>query len=70
LNGIHGSGEVLNLKESTVSIMFWEIISWLIVGIVAGWAAGHLARGRGFGILGNMVVGIVGAAIGGFVFGL
>jgi uncharacterized membrane protein YeaQ/YmgE (transglycosylase-associated protein family) len=50
--------------------MFWELLSWLIIGIIAGWAAGHLTRGRGFGILGNIVVGIIGAAVGGFVFGL
>jgi uncharacterized membrane protein YeaQ/YmgE (transglycosylase-associated protein family) len=50
--------------------MFWELISWLIIGTIAGWAAGHLARGRGFGIFGNIVVGIIGAAVGGFVFGL
>jgi uncharacterized membrane protein YeaQ/YmgE (transglycosylase-associated protein family) len=50
--------------------MFWELISWLIIGVIAGWAAGHLSRGRGFGILGNIVVGIIGAAVGGFVFGL
>jgi uncharacterized membrane protein YeaQ/YmgE (transglycosylase-associated protein family) len=50
--------------------MFWDFISWLIIGILAGWAAGHLTRGRGFGILGNIVVGIIGAAIGGFVFSL
>jgi uncharacterized membrane protein YeaQ/YmgE (transglycosylase-associated protein family) len=50
--------------------MLWELIGWLSIGVIAGWVAGHLARGRGFGILGNIVVGIIGAAIGGFVFGL
>ncbi len=50
--------------------MFWGIIIWLIIGIIAGWAAGHITRGRGFGILGNIVVGIIGAVIGGFVFNL
>ena len=46
------------------------IILWLIIGAVAGWAAGNLMRGGGFGLLGNIVVGIVGAVIGGWVFGL
>jgi uncharacterized membrane protein YeaQ/YmgE (transglycosylase-associated protein family) len=45
-------------------------IGWLIVGIIAGWTAGHLTRGRGFGIIGNIVVGVIGAIIGGFIFGL
>ena len=36
----------------------------LLVGIVAGWLAGRLVRGAGFGIIGDLVVGIVGAFIG------
>jgi uncharacterized membrane protein YeaQ/YmgE (transglycosylase-associated protein family) len=44
-----------------------SIIVWLIVGLIAGWLAGMAMGGRGFGVLGNMVVGIVGALIGGFL---
>jgi uncharacterized membrane protein YeaQ/YmgE (transglycosylase-associated protein family) len=40
----------------------------LIIGAVAGWLAGKLMKGGGFGLLGNIVVGIVGAFIGGFLF--
>jgi uncharacterized membrane protein YeaQ/YmgE (transglycosylase-associated protein family) len=40
----------------------------LIIGAIAGWIAGKLMRGGGFGIVGNIVVGIIGAVIGGFVF--
>jgi uncharacterized membrane protein YeaQ/YmgE (transglycosylase-associated protein family) len=43
------------------------IIAFLIIGAVAGWLAGKIMRGGGFGIIGNMVVGIVGAVIGGFI---
>ena len=46
-----------------------NFIWWLIVGAVAGWLAGQLMKGRGFGLLGNIVVGIVGAFIGGWAFG-
>jgi uncharacterized membrane protein YeaQ/YmgE (transglycosylase-associated protein family) len=53
-----------------VYFMEWGFIGWLIVGIIAGWAAGHITRGRGFGIIGNIVVGVIGAIIGGFIFGL
>lgn len=42
------------------------IVSWLIVGLVAGWLAGTLARGHGFGCLGDIVLGLIGAVIGGF----
>jgi uncharacterized membrane protein YeaQ/YmgE (transglycosylase-associated protein family) len=43
------------------------IIVWLIIGAAAGWLAGTLLKGGGFGLLGNIVVGIVGAFIGGWL---
>jgi uncharacterized membrane protein YeaQ/YmgE (transglycosylase-associated protein family) len=47
-----------------------SLIIFLVIGAVAGWLAGLLMRGGGFGLLGNIVVGIVGSVIGGFLFGL
>lgn len=44
-----------------------SIIVWLIVGLIAGWLAGMAVGGHGFGVLGDIVVGIVGALIGGFL---
>ena len=46
------------------------LIGFLIIGAIAGWLAGKIMKGDGFGLLGNMGVGVVGAVIGGFVFGL
>lgn len=43
--------------------IFW----FLVIGALAGWLAGILTKGRGFGILGNMIVGVVGAVIGGHI---
>ncbi len=43
---------------------------FLIIGIIAGWLAGHITRGKGFGLLGDMVMGVIGAFVGGFLFGL
>lgn len=40
------------------------------MGLIAGWLAGYLMQGRGFGILGNIGVGIVGAVLGGFIFNM
>jgi uncharacterized membrane protein YeaQ/YmgE (transglycosylase-associated protein family) len=40
----------------------------LLVGIVAGWLAGKVVRGSGFGLLGNLVIGVVGAFIASFLF--
>ena len=46
------------------------IIMFLIIGAVAGWLAGLLMKGRGFGVFGNIGIGIVGAFIGAFLFSL
>ncbi|NYT02711.1 MAG: GlsB/YeaQ/YmgE family stress response membrane protein [Methanosarcinales archaeon] len=43
-------------------------IWWILIGIIAGWLAGEIMRGRGFGLLGNLVVGVIGASIGGLLF--
>ena len=40
----------------------------LVIGAVAGWLAGILMRGFGFGLIGNIVVGILGAVVGGWLF--
>jgi uncharacterized membrane protein YeaQ/YmgE (transglycosylase-associated protein family) len=45
------------------------ILSWIIVGIIAGWLAGLVMRGSGYGVIGDMVLGIVGALVGGFLAG-
>ena len=46
------------------------IIASLIVGGIAGWLAGLIMKGKGLGVLMNIVVGIIGGVIGGWVFGL
>lgn len=43
------------------------IIAWIIIGVIAGWLTGKLMKGSGFGFLMDMVVGLVGALIGGFI---
>ena len=45
-----------------------SLLVFLIVGAIAGWLAGLLVKGYGFGLLGNIVVGIVGAFIAGWLF--
>lgn len=50
-----------------------QLIVLIVVGLIAGWLAGVIRKGRGFGVVGNLVVGVVGAAIGGLllpIFGL
>ncbi len=45
-----------------------EFIWFIIVGLIAGWLAGVVMKGGGFGVIGDIVVGIVGALIGGWLF--
>ena len=44
------------------------ILSWLLLGLVAGFLASMVMRGGGYGVIGDIIVGIVGAFIGGFLF--
>jgi uncharacterized membrane protein YeaQ/YmgE (transglycosylase-associated protein family) len=43
------------------------ILSWLVVGLIAGFLASRVMRGGGYGLVGDIIVGIVGALIGGFL---
>jgi len=47
--------------------MVTNFIVWLIVGGVAGWLAGLIVKGYGFGLIGNIIVGIIGAFIAGWL---
>ena len=47
-----------------------QMIWFLIVGAIAGWLAGQIMKGKGFGLVGNITVGIIGAVLGGFLFRL
>ena len=44
------------------------IVVWLAIGALSGWLAGQLVKGYGFGLVGNIAVGILGAVIGGWLF--
>ena len=45
-----------------------EFVWFILVGLIAGWLAGQLMKGGGFGVVGDIIVGILGALIGGVVF--
>lgn len=47
-----------------------NIIYFILIGITAGWLAGKLMKGSGFGLVMNLIVGVIGAVLGGFVLGL
>ena len=50
--------------------MLIDVIIWLIIDGIAGWLAGLLVKGYGFGVLGNIVVGIIGAVLAGWLLPL
>ena len=43
------------------------ILAWIVVGLIAGWLAGMVMRGGGYGLIGDIVIGIVGALLGGWI---
>ena len=45
-----------------------SIFGFIIIGIIAGWIAGLLMRGHGFGMIGDLIIGVVGAVVGGLIF--
>ena len=44
-----------------------SIIMWIIIGAVAGWLTGKIMKGSGFGFVMDMIIGLIGACIGGFI---
>jgi uncharacterized membrane protein YeaQ/YmgE (transglycosylase-associated protein family) len=48
----------------------FDLLGLIIIGAAAGYAAGHVMKGKGFGLFGNIAVGVVGAVLGGFLFTL
>lgn len=45
-----------------------SLLWFILIGICAGWLAGQIMKGGGYGLIGDLVVGVVGALVGGFVF--
>ena len=41
-----------------------SLLGWIILGLIAGWLAGKLARGRGFGCIGDILLGLIGSVVG------
>jgi len=48
--------------------MTQSIVGWIVIGLLAGWIAGKISRGRGFGCIANVVLGLIGALLGGWIF--
>jgi uncharacterized membrane protein YeaQ/YmgE (transglycosylase-associated protein family) len=58
------------LVLAAVSLTWTNVLWWLLVGLVAGFLASRVMRGGGYGLIGDIVVGLIGAFIGGWLAGL
>ena len=58
------------MLQEQIVVVEWKrgLIGWLVIGLIAGWLAGKLSRGRGFGCIGDIVLGLIGSVIGGWIF--
>jgi uncharacterized membrane protein YeaQ/YmgE (transglycosylase-associated protein family) len=43
------------------------LLAWIVVGAIAGWLAGQVMKGSGFGLIGDIVIGVIGALVGGWL---
>ena len=46
-----------------------NILIWIVTGLIAGWLTGMVMKGRGYGILGDLIIGLLGSVIGGWLLG-
>lgn len=44
-----------------------NVLTWIVVGLIAGWLAGLVMKGGGYGLLGNIIVGVIGGLLGGWI---
>ena len=60
----------LLLDQKVLVVEWWPrgLLAWLFLGLVAGWLAGKLSRGRGYGCITDIILGLIGSFIGGWVF--
>ena len=58
------------MTQRTVRVWFesHSIVSWLLLGLIAGWLAGQIGRGRGFGCITDILLGLIGSYLGGWIF--
>jgi uncharacterized membrane protein YeaQ/YmgE (transglycosylase-associated protein family) len=66
--GLALSSLIMDSHVYVVGIRTDSLIAWILVGLIAGWVAGTITRGRGFGCLVDIILGLVGAVVGGWIF--
>jgi len=56
--------------QERVVVVEWRrgLIGWILIGLLAGWLAGKIVKGEGFGCIGDILLGLIGSVIGGWIF--
>jgi uncharacterized membrane protein YeaQ/YmgE (transglycosylase-associated protein family) len=70
LKGRHSGTLSVHRKGKKEAAIMGGLIYWVVVGLIAGWVAGKVMKGGGYGVLVDIVLGILGGVVGGWVFGL
>ena len=60
----------LYLFEERVVVVQYErgLLGWIVIGLIAGWLAGKIARGAGYGCITDIILGLIGSVLGGWLF--
>ncbi len=60
----------LTLFQDRIVVVQYErgLIGWIVIGLIAGWLAGKIARGAGYGCITDIILGLVGSVLGGWLF--
>lgn len=58
------------LLQNRVVVVEWQrgLLYWILIGLVAGWLAGKIARGAGYGCITDIILGLIGSVLGGWLF--
>jgi len=61
---------LLHLFQDRVVVVQYErgLVGWILIGLIAGWLAGKIARGAGYGCITDIILGLVGSVLGGWLF--
>jgi len=58
------------LQQDRVVFVEWRhgLLWWIVIGLIAGWLAGKIARGEGYGCITDIILGLIGSVLGGWIF--
>jgi len=61
---------LLHIFKTDVIVIDWRhgLLGWILIGLIAGWLAGKISRGQGYGCITDIILGLVGSILGGWIF--